>query len=385
MRSAALGRLLLAFLAWSGPALCAETATPGEPAWSGAVTGMYYAMRDQPDFGVGVASLNHGPLHLEARYNYEARDSGSAFVGWKFAGGDSVSYELTPIIGALFGAARGVVPGLEASIGWRSLDVYVEAEYVRDLDESSASYFYSWTELGWKPVEWLRIGLVGQRTHDHRHRSRPAAWRLWSTDRRQDDARSVRLQSRLRQPLCHLLHRGAVLANAITRMQGYHDTQGHGSRAHRRTVACGSDNAWQTPRSKWLRRMRWLMKLQLRTVLLAACLTLATAWSNARADEVPLVTGEHWTKSSEQVKKAYLIGIANILQVETAYHGASPPSDAQSVVPRFAKGLKGGAHTLDSVREGVDKWYAANPDKTQRPVIEIIWFEMVVPGLQKSK
>ncbi len=93
MRSAALRRLALTFLAWSGPALCAETAAPGEPAWSGAVTGMYYAMRDQPDFGVGVASLNHGPLHLEARYNYEARDSGSAFVGWKFAGGDTVTYE----------------------------------------------------------------------------------------------------------------------------------------------------------------------------------------------------------------------------------------------------------------------------------------------------
>ena len=157
--------LALAGAAAAGSALGAEADAPSEPAWSGAVTGMYYAMRDQPDFGVGVASLDRGPLHLEARYNYEARDAGSAFVGWKFAGGDSVSYELTPIIGGLFGAARGVVPGLEASIGWRAFDVYVEAEYVRDLDESSASYFYSWTELGWKPVEWLRVGLVGQRTH----------------------------------------------------------------------------------------------------------------------------------------------------------------------------------------------------------------------------
>lgn len=127
------------------------------------------------------------------------------------------------------------------------------------------------------------------------------------------------------------------------------------------------------------------MKLQLRMAVLAACIVLAAAWGNARADEVPLVTGEHWTKSTDQVKKAYLVGIANVLQVETAYEGTSPPSDAQSVVPRFAKGLKGGGHTIDSVREGLDRWYAANPDKIQRPVIETIWFEMVVPGLQKSK
>ena len=41
-------------------------------------------------------------------------------------------------------------------------------------------------------------------------------------------------------------------------------------------------------------------------------------------------------------------------------------------------------HTLDTVRDALDNWYAANPDRLQRPVIETIWFELVVPGLQKS-
>jgi hypothetical protein len=125
------------------------------------------------------------------------------------------------------------------------------------------------------------------------------------------------------------------------------------------------------------------LKLQLRTAVTVACVVLAVAWSSARADEVPVITGEHWTKSSEQLKKVYLIGIANVIQIESAYHGANPPTDAQSIVPRFAKGLKG--ETLDSVRDALDKWYAAHPDKLQRPVIETIWFEMVVPGLQKAK
>ena len=125
------------------------------------------------------------------------------------------------------------------------------------------------------------------------------------------------------------------------------------------------------------------LKLQLRTAMTVACVALAVAWSSARADEVPVITGEHWTKSSEQLKKVYLIGMANVIQIEMAYHAANPPSDAQSIVPRFAKGLKG--ETLDSVREALDRWYAANPDKLQRPVIETIWFEKVVPGLQKAK
>lgn len=124
-------------------------------------------------------------------------------------------------------------------------------------------------------------------------------------------------------------------------------------------------------------------KLRVHAMTVAACMALAIAAGIARADEIPLITGEHWTRSTDQVKKAYLVGIANVLQVETAYAGTSPPSDAQSIVPRFVRGLKG--QTLDTVREGLDRWYAANPDKIQRPIIETVWFEMVVPGLQKSK
>jgi len=117
-----------------------------------------------------------------------------------------------------------------------------------------------------------------------------------------------------------------------------------------------------------------------RAAMFVACMALMAVCGVARAQEVPVVTGEHWTKSSEEVKKAYLIGIANLLQVENAYFGANPPSDAQSFVPRMARGLKGA--TLDSVRTGLNDWYAKNPDKLQRPVLEVVWFEMVVPGLK---
>jgi hypothetical protein len=123
--------------------------------------------------------------------------------------------------------------------------------------------------------------------------------------------------------------------------------------------------------------MRW----QWRTALLLALIAFFAGTSVARADEVPIVTGEHWTKSSPETKKAYLIGIANLLQVETAYFGANPPTDAQSFVPRMVKGLRG--QTLDTVRDALDRWYGSNSAQLQRPVIETIWFEVVVPGLKK--
>lgn len=122
-------------------------------------------------------------------------------------------------------------------------------------------------------------------------------------------------------------------------------------------------------------------KLNLKLMMVPALLAAAMAWGTAKADDVPLVTGEHWTRSTEQLKRVYLIGVANLMQVETAYQAGNTPADAQSVIPRAVKGLKG--QTLDTVRDGLDRWYAAHPDRLQRPVIETMWFEIVVPGLKR--
>lgn len=124
-------------------------------------------------------------------------------------------------------------------------------------------------------------------------------------------------------------------------------------------------------------------KMKLGRLAITLCLTLLSAPLTATADEVPMITGDHWVKSSEDLKKVYLIGVANLAQIEVAYHASNPPPDTQSLVPRFGKGLKG--HTLDSVRDGLNHWYASHPEQLQRPVIETIWFEMVVPGLQQIK
>ncbi|WP_180206230.1 hypothetical protein [Pseudomonas sp. SbOxS1] len=125
-----------------------------------------------------------------------------------------------------------------------------------------------------------------------------------------------------------------------------------------------------------MRAVRWGMLIGVAWVTLVAS-------GIARAEQVAMITGEQWVQSSEQLKKVYLIGIANAYEVEAAYYGAKPPSDEQSLIPRFGRGLKG--QTLDTVRERLNQWYAANPDRVKRPVLETIWFEMVVPGLKQNK
>ncbi len=166
-------RLLAAFAAavFAVGAHAADDANGGrdqtpaaKPSWEFAVTAYPTIVRNGDDYTSGIATADRGPLHLEARINYESVGARSAFVGWNFSGGEDITWELTPLLGGAWGTTQAFVPGLEASVAWRRLDLYVEAEYVRDSANHADSYTYAWSELGFRPVEWLRLGLAGQRT-----------------------------------------------------------------------------------------------------------------------------------------------------------------------------------------------------------------------------
>jgi hypothetical protein len=103
-------------------------------------------------------------LHLEARYNYEALETGSAWIGYNFSVGKKLALEFTPMLGGVFVNTTGIAPGYEGTLSWWKLEFYTEGEYVFDLGDSSGSFFYSWSELSLAPVEWFRFGMVVQRT-----------------------------------------------------------------------------------------------------------------------------------------------------------------------------------------------------------------------------
>lgn len=126
-----------------------------------------------------------------------------------------------------------------------------------------------------------------------------------------------------------------------------------------------------------------VIKPQWRTLLSLTFLSLAMAGNVARAEGIPIVTGQQWMASSDAEKKAYLVGVANLLEVERAYAGTDANSNSNDIARGFAKGMQG--QTLDSVRQGLDSYYAANPAMVQHPVIETLWFQMVVPGLNKNQ
>lgn len=136
-----------------------------ESPWSFSVSAYTYFVTDDRDYVQPTLAADRDWLHLEARFNYEAQETGSAWVGYNFGGGgDAVTWELTGMLGGVFGDTTGIAPGYKGSLTWARLYLYSEGELVFDTGESSDSFFYNWSEVTLAPAEWCRLGLVTQRT-----------------------------------------------------------------------------------------------------------------------------------------------------------------------------------------------------------------------------
>ena len=148
------------------PAPAGAAAKDGEAAatWSVALSAYTYVVPGDSNYVQPSVTADRGWLHLEARANYEDIDTGSVWFGVNFGGGETVRWEFTPMIGGVFGDTSGVAPGYRGALAWWKVEFSSEGEYVVDAGATSSSFFYNWSELTVSPVEWLRAGLVTQRT-----------------------------------------------------------------------------------------------------------------------------------------------------------------------------------------------------------------------------
>ena len=164
MRAAGGMRLATSLVLLCLVAPAARAAPEGDRApWELGASLSWYFVHDDTNFGVVTATASHAPLHLEVRYNYEALHTGSAFIGWSFEVGDTVTLGLTPMVGCMFGDAGGPVVGLSVALGWGPLSYSTQAEWAHDL-LGTGGFLYAWSELDVRPWNWVRAGVVVQRT-----------------------------------------------------------------------------------------------------------------------------------------------------------------------------------------------------------------------------
>jgi len=111
-------------------------------------------------------------------------------------------------------------------------------------------------------------------------------------------------------------------------------------------------------------------------LVVTAVLSTALA-ATSLAEDIPLVDGELWSKSSTDEKHSYLIGISNFLAIEYAYQQESkqPVTDDQSIIRRFFEDIDD--ISLDQITARIDAWYKKNPNRLDSAVINVIWVDMV--------
>jgi hypothetical protein len=142
----------------------AELSTASTNQWEfyGSVYG--YVVPDSRDYVNPNFTADRDMLHLEARYNYEALETGSLWVGCNFSFGEKLVLEIAPMIGGVFGDLTGVAPGYNLLLSYKHFALSSQSEYFFDPGNSSGNFFYTWSELTYSPWGWLRAGLVTQRT-----------------------------------------------------------------------------------------------------------------------------------------------------------------------------------------------------------------------------
>jgi hypothetical protein len=113
-----------------------------------------------------------------------------------------------------------------------------------------------------------------------------------------------------------------------------------------------------------------------RTLMIAACLAVSVA-TPALAQRAPgVVDGNAWLASSTEVRKAFLLGVGNMIALESAYakrKGTTNPV-AGAMATKAIEGM-----TLDQIANRITAWYEADPTRRTVPVMQVFWREVVDP------
>jgi hypothetical protein len=165
---------LLAFLVLSAAQICAQGTDAVVPqaqaeesndhAWSFAAAEYGYIIPHDQSYFSSTFRADRNWAHLEARYNYEDRKTGSIWFGYNVRFGEKLVLEATPMVGGIFGKTAGVAPGYLFGLSYKKIALYSEGEFVFDTKNTGGNFFYSWNELTYAPTDWFRAGLVSQRT-----------------------------------------------------------------------------------------------------------------------------------------------------------------------------------------------------------------------------
>src|SRR5438045_4950234 len=84
-----------------------------------------YIVPNDQEYVQPTLTADRGWLHLETRYNYEHLETGSAWVGYNFSGGETLEWEFTPMLGGVFGNMTGIATGYTVSVAYLNVGLSI--------------------------------------------------------------------------------------------------------------------------------------------------------------------------------------------------------------------------------------------------------------------
>lgn len=122
-----------------------------------------------------------------------------------------------------------------------------------------------------------------------------------------------------------------------------------------------------------MKRINWYrcMKLPLILMVLSGMLGISTIASA----EVGQINGHIWQASSLNEKRAYLMGVSNVVAVNRAIQIKHNNLDSDAAVNHIAAAMD--ASTIDAAIDRIDSWYSSNDSKLDVPVLGVVWLGLV--------
>lgn len=146
----------------------------------------------------------------------------------------------------------------------------------------------------------------------------------------------------------------------------------------------------------------------MKKLFLGLALALLLAAPAAQAEDMPAdnkanhtsatnpadqLTGKYWVNSKPENQEAYLYGIESAVEVEKVVNSRRAALAAKKGKKRtyeLSPFVKGWIEAFNDVprrdiRMAVTKWYDEHPDELARPVLNVIWFELIAPKVRPAK
>ena len=130
----------------------------------------YYYIGREKTFYMATVVTDHAAndWYIEGRYNYDAINAVSAYLGKTFEKKALISYSITPMAGLIGGRLNGGSVGANVAFDCKGLSFASQSQYTISVQNKATNFIYSLSELTYHFREFLSAGVSLQQTAIYR-------------------------------------------------------------------------------------------------------------------------------------------------------------------------------------------------------------------------